>query len=155
MKYLVRSFALTACLGLQALATAPAFAAGPYADELSKCLVRSTTSTDKTLLVQWMFATAALHPDVKWLATVSDSQRAELNKKTARLFEGLLTSSCLAETREALKYEGGGTIESSFNVLGQVAARELFANPSVAKGLAELGKFFDEEAIRKALKSSK
>lgn len=155
MKYLVRSSALTISLGLQALAAASAFAAGPYADELSKCLVRSTTSPDKALLVQWMFATAALHPDVKWMAAVSDSQRTELNKKTAGLIEGLLSHSCLSESRQALKYEGQSTIETSFNVLGQVAARELFANPSVASGLAELAKYVDAEGSRKALESSK
>ena len=48
-------------------------------------------------------------------------------------------------------YEGEGTIEASFSVLGQVASRELFANPSVSPGLAELDKYIDAERMRKAL----
>ena len=68
--------------------------AGPYGDELAKCLVKSTTDADKTYLVKWLFAAAALHPDVKSIASVSDAQRDELNKNAAKLFERLLTESC-------------------------------------------------------------
>jgi len=152
MRYLVRSAALMIALTLPAV---PAMAAGPYTDEPSKCLVRSTTAADKTLLVKWMFATMTLHPDVKGLAMVSNDQRTELNKTTARLFEGLLTGACLSETREALKYEGQSAIEASFGVLGQVATRELFANPNVANGLAEFGKYFDGERLQKILGTGK
>jgi hypothetical protein len=155
MKYFVKSVAFTVAVSLQALRAAPGLAAGPYTDELSKCLVRSTTTSDKTLLVKWIFSTMALHPDVKGLATVSDAQRIELNETTARLFERLLTNACLSETREALKYEGQSAIEASFGVLGQVASRELFANQSVASGLAEFAKYFDEERLRKDLELSK
>src|SRR5881396_3062452 len=132
---------------------APAIA-GPYGDTLAKCLVKSTTAADKSTLVQWMFVTAALHPDVQRLSAASDAQRNELNIKTAKVFEALLTESCVAETKEALRYEGGSTLESSFTVLGQVASRELFANPAVAAGLAELGKHLDVQKMQRVLKSS-
>ena len=157
MKPIARSRVLVAAVSISAYALVPtsAFADGPYANELSKCLVRSTTDGDKALLVQWMFATVALHPEVKWMATVTDNQRAEINKKTAGLFEKLLTQACLAETRQALKYEGESTLSTSFSVLGQVAARELFASPSVASGMADLGKLFDSEKMRKTLGLSK
>ena len=143
--------ALVAAVALSSLTASPALAAGPYTDELSKCLVRSTTAADKTLLVQWMFATASLHPEVKWMAKVSDAERTDLIKKAAALFGKLLTESCVSETRQAWKYEGQSTIESSFAVLGQVATRELFAHPRVAEGLSELGKHFDGEKLTKAL----
>jgi hypothetical protein len=87
------------------------------------------------------------------MATVSDSQRAELTKKIAHLIEGVLARSCHSETRQAVKYEGESTIEASFDVFGQVAAGELFANPRVASGLAELGKYVAEKRMRKALES--
>lgn len=129
----------------------PLFAAGPYTDELSKCLVRSTTEADKTLLVRWMFATAALHPEVKSLATVTANQRTELNKKMAGLLEKLLTQTCLSEAQQAVRYEGQSTIEAGFTVLGQVAGRELFANSAVAAGLADLDKYVDKEKLQKAV----
>lgn len=129
--------------------------AGPYADDLTKCLVKSTTSDDKSLLVQWIFSMMALHPQVGRLAAVSDAQRTELNKGTALLFQNLLTKTCLTETRQALKYEGGATIQTSFGALGQVAAREIFANPQVEAGMSELGKYVDKKSFESALQSTK
>jgi hypothetical protein len=130
-----KTFPVVAFLVL-ALEARVARAAGPYTDDLSKCLVRSTSAADKSVLVQWIFATMALHPDVKWLTSASGAQRADLNKKAGALFQRLLTGSCLSEARQALQFEGQSALEASFSVLGQVAARELFTNPEVAAGMA-------------------
>lgn len=129
--------------------------AGPYGDDLAKCLVKSTTAEDKTMLVQWMFATMALHPDVKAMAAVSNDQRDKVNLGTAKMFETLLTKTCVAEAKQAIQYEGGSTIETSFSVLGQVAARELFSHPAVAAGNAEFAKHIDADAIKKSLETPK
>jgi len=130
-------------------------AGGPYTDDLSKCLVASTTQDDRALLVQWIFSMAALHPAVKSMANLSDADRDELNRRVAGMMQGLLTSSCVAETKKALKYEGTSTIEASFTVLGQVAGRELFADPSVAGGLSGLTKHFDEKKLKGLLQDDK
>src|SRR5436190_10739330 len=114
---------------LLSLSIAVSAAAGPYGDTLGKCLVSSTTSVEKTALIQWMFATLSLHPDVKSLSSVTPQQRSDVNKSMARLFERLMTESCARETREAVKYEGAGTIENAFSLLGEAAMRELFENP--------------------------
>ena len=150
-----RSVVFAAAAALNVLFAAPVVAGEPYTDELSKCLVRSTTSENKTLLIQWIFSVIALHPDVARLAPVSDSDRSEINKKTAALFESLLTQACRSETAEALRYEGQAALSGSFNVLGQVAARELFTNPKVASGLAELEKSINAERLKKALAQDK
>ena len=126
--------------------------AGPYGDELAKCLVKSTTDADKTYLVKWLFAAAALHPDVKSIASVSDAQRDELNKNAAKLFERLLTESCRSEAQEAVKYEGPSTLESSFNVLGQVAARGRFSHPTVARGTGELTNYVDKQKLERVFR---
>jgi hypothetical protein len=144
---------LALAAGIYIFAATRAFAAGPYTEALSQCLVRSTTSADKTLMVQWIFVTMALQPDVKSLAAISDAQRTELNKKTAALFEQLLTSSCVSEARQALKEEGQNALGVSFNVLGQAAAVELFANPAVAAGIRDFGRYIDAERVQKELES--
>lgn len=118
--------------------------AGPYGDELGKCLVSSTTSTDKRALVKWMLATAALHPDVK-LITVSTQQYDALNMATGTLFDRLLTKTCRQQAQQAVRFEGESTIESSFQILGQAAARELFASPSVVAGVADMAKHSDSK----------
>lgn len=97
----------------------------------------------------------ALHPQVGRLAAVSDAQRTELNKGTALLFQNLLTKTCLTETRQALKYEGSATIQTSFGTLGQVAAREIFSNPQVAAGMADLGKYVDKKSFESVMPSAR
>lgn len=134
---------------------ARAFAGGPYTDDLSKCLVRSTSDADRTLLVQWMFAMMALHPAVKSMSTVSDSQRMEMSRQIAGVMENLLTVSCQSEAQQALKYEGKNALETGFSILGQVAGRELFSNPQVAAGISELEKYVDADKLKKALQPEK
>jgi hypothetical protein len=122
--------------------------AGPYTDDLSKCLVSSTMESDRTALVQWMFSAAASHPAVKSIASVSEEQVEAANKTVGELFTKLLTESCREQAEKALKYEGKSTIESSFQVLGQVAGRELFSSPEVAAVIAGLRKYLDAEKLK-------
>jgi len=131
---------------LALLVVQPAMA-GPYSDEVSKCLVRSTSETDKNVLVKWIFAAVALHPELKSIAAVSEAERGMLNRNAARLFERLLTETCRVEVQQALKYEGPSTIETSFQVLGQVAARGLFSHPQVAAGVGDLEKALDRKKM--------
>ena len=125
--------------------------AGPYGDDMAKCLVASTTADDKTALVQWMFATSTLHPAVKAMSTVTDPQRQALNKRFADIAQTLLTKTCLTQSRDAIRYEGLGTIEASFTILGQVAGRALFADPAVAAGMKDLEKYFDAKRVQEVL----
>lgn len=135
-----------AALVLTSLFSAAAVA-GPYADELGKCLVESTSQRDRVDLVRWMFSAAALHPAVKPISSVTEEQLDDASRATAGLFMRLLTESCREETKAALQYEGTSTIETAFSVLGQVAGREMFSSPEVAAGLAVLEKYVDSEEL--------
>ena len=126
--------------------------AGVYTDDLSKCLVRATTDQQKATLVQWIFGIAALHPTVKPLSSVTDSQRTQLNKDVAALFMTLLTDSCRKETQDAVKYEGPAAIQASFGVLGQVAMTSLFSNQDVNTGLGAFAQYLDKAKLDAVLK---
>ena len=102
---------------------------------------------DKTDLVRWIFATAALHPDVGSISAVSSEQRTTMSRTAAQLFERLLTVTCRKETKAALKYEGAMAMQQSFQVLGQVAMTSLMAHPTVQSGFGEMSKFVDEKKI--------
>jgi hypothetical protein len=117
--------------------------AGTYSDDLTKCLVSSATVDDKRVLVRWVFATLALHPDTASLAAVSDAQRAEFNAKTARLFERLVTETCKTQMQTAVRNEGVAALQSSFRQFGEVATRELLTNPNVAAGLSNTASNLD------------
>ncbi|MGW8248877.1 MAG: hypothetical protein ACWGOV_12300 [Acidiferrobacterales bacterium] len=129
--------------------------AGIYGDDMAKCLVRSTTTQDRSVLVKWIFAAAASNPEVKSMVSVSEHQRNRLNKSIAKLFERLLTDSCRKETQAAYKYEGKATISSSFNLLGQVAGRELFSDPNVTKSVSGLAQYIDKEKMNDLFASVK
>ncbi len=133
-----------------AVGTAPAHA-GLYSDDLAKCLVESTSADDKNELVKWIFSMVALHPAVKSIASVSDEARMEASRHTVQLFEKLLTETCLVQTQKAVRYEGPEALRTGFQMLGQVAAREMFNDPGVARGLAQLGQQIDKEKMGKVL----
>lgn len=142
------AFAAFCALSLTGMSPAQA---GMYGDDLSKCLVRSTTDQQKATLVEWVFAIAALHPSVKPLSSVSEAQRTALNKSVADLFTTLLTDTCRKETQDAVKYEGPAAIQTSFSVLGQVAMTNLFADPGVAQGMSAFAQYLDKAKFEEVM----
>jgi hypothetical protein len=133
-----------------ALAASTAAQAGIYADDMARCLVRATTAQDKVALVRWIFANAALHPEVKTISAVSPAQLSGFNKEAAQLVERLLTQDCKAQTSEAVKNEGAVVLQTSFRVLGEVAMNGLMTDPQVQKGFAEFSTYFDAQKLRDA-----
>lgn len=132
------------------LAAAPV-QAGPYTDDLSRCLVDSTTRDDKHALVRWVVTTSSVHPAVRSIARISPEARANASRETARIFERLLVDACLAQTRQAVKFEGAAAIQTGFQTLGQAAMAELFADPAVVEALRELDRQVDLDKLRDAL----
>lgn len=132
------------------LAASAASHAGVYSDDLSRCLVESTTEQDKTMLVKWMFTAMALHPEVVAMSDVTYQQRDAANKAAAQMIVSLMTEACLTPAKKAVQYEGPLAIQQAFTILGQVAGQELFSNPNVAQGLADFEKHMDANKLRTA-----
>ncbi len=138
---------ITALLILGLLTFSPLAMSGEYTDRLSNCLLTATTDQDKLSLVKWMFAAMALHPAVDGMADVSLSAREQANREMAELMIQLLGKSCFSETRQALQNEGSLALQTSFGVLGQVAATNLFSDPNVAAGLASIETYISAEDL--------
>ena len=136
--------------GLLLVATSSA-QAGVYGNQLAQCLVESSTSKEKMVLIRWMFSAMSTHPGVQSLASISTEEIEGSNRKFADLTYKLLTRDCSEQTTKALKYEGQSAIESSFQVLGQVAAKELFSHPNVAENLSSIDKYMKDKDIEKEL----
>ncbi len=128
--------------------------AGVYSDDMSKCLVKSTSADDQVVFSQWLFSALALHPSVKGMSNITDEQRNTLNAKAGALFVRLMTKDCRTETLAALKYEGGSAIEQSFMVFGQAAARTLMTDPAVEKGTEGLTTSVDTAEMSELLKEA-
>lgn len=148
---LKRQLKLQTLLILGLLTLSPATFAGEYSDALSDCLLRSTTEEGKHSLVKWMFVAMALHPAVAEIADVSLSAREQANRQMAELLIDLLGTRCFNETRLALSNEGALALQTSFTVLGQVAATNLFSEPNVAAGLASLETYINAEDLERSL----
>lgn len=128
--------------------------AGMYSDDLSRCLVKSASVEDKTDLVAWIFVAISHNPAVQQYVTLSASKRAEIDRTFTTLVVRLLSMDCRSEALDALKYEGPSVIESSFSILGQVAARELMNNPQVAAAMETIGNDVDTSGLDALLREA-
>ena len=126
--------------------------AGPFTDQLSRCLVKSTSEADKELLIKWIYAAMSSHPKVQHMGNVSVAEGAKLNKITADLMVELLAVRCKKETKEAYQYEGESIFEASFGVLGQVAMQGIMVDPNVSAYKAGLGESMDSSKLEKVFK---
>ncbi|MFT3912734.1 MAG: hypothetical protein QM704_01210 [Anaeromyxobacteraceae bacterium] len=137
-----------AVLAVTSLAAPAAARATIFSDELGKCMVESTTQADRNAMVRWMFAAVAKHPAVKDVVSVSPEQLEAAYKGMADLMMRLLTKDCREKARAAFKADGPSAFQGSFQVLGQVAGREMFAAPEVAQSIAGLTRHLDEGQLK-------
>jgi len=127
--------------------------AGAHTNDLSNCLVHSTSKQDRLALVNWLFSAASFHPAVKSIGSVTRDHLDAANKESAELFVRLLTESCKNESEKALELEGQSSIQASFDVLGQVAARELFSDPEVVAAVSGLDEYLDKKKLKTLVES--
>ena len=149
---MIRHFIVSGTLLVFAIATTPVQAvAGPFADDMAKCLVKSTSDADRIDLMRWIFSAIAVHPDLAALAKISQQERDEINAKAGKLFSRLLFDSCRPELVAAVKNEGPETIQYAFNTLGQVATRGLFTDSHVIESMQALGQDLDTTKLKELL----
>jgi hypothetical protein len=128
--------------------------AGPFADDMAKCLVKSTSDVDRTDLVRWMYSSMSLHPDLASMSKISAEVRKEIDVKVGKLYTRLLFESCKSETTQAVQNEGPETVQYAFQILGQVAARGLFTDPHVTQAMQALEKNIDQSKLKELVASS-
>jgi hypothetical protein len=124
--------------------------AGVYSDDLSRCIVRSSTADDRLMLMKWIFSAISLHPAVQPMTSVTPEQRDLLAQQAAALTSRLLTSDCRAETVAALKYESSA-FQGAFELLGRVAMSDLMTEPSVASGVGGASAYMAKDPKLQAL----
>lgn len=144
-------FAIALCV-ISAVMAAPTASAGVFSDELARCLVRSTSKSDKQQLMVWMFATYSLNPAISRYVSISRTERVHINKRTARLFERLIGEDCSSEASKALRYEGFRAFRKAFRVLGRIAGRQMASTPAVSEGMTKFIEYINMEHLRRGLK---
>tara|TARA_B100001059_G_C17259390_1_gene298165 strand:- start:5 stop:451 length:447 start_codon:yes stop_codon:yes gene_type:complete len=123
--------------------------AGPFTDNLTRCILVSTDEDDYTKLVNWIFRVVAEHPDIK--SDVGDvyskNQKIMADVNLAEVFTKLLTKRCKTESIQAFKYEQDIALFESFKILGEISMQKMMADPAVSKSVEEFTKYMDEKAI--------
>ena len=139
-------FSRVACSMLMALGVFGATqiaTAGPTVDQLSDCLVKSTTATDKTAVLQWTFVALSTHPDLKSFSNVTDDQKVQLDQKFAQVLQRILVDQCAEQTKAVIKAEGMQAVGDSFQQLGRSTGDEILKNPEVKQQLKGVIRYLD------------
>lgn len=120
--------------------------AGPYADSLSRCLLKSATEEDKTALMVWIFAAIAQHPAAKGYTNMTDAQREDIARDAAGVFMRLISVDCRREAVAALGNEQNG-FEIAFRTLGESAAGDLLGGGAPAREMERLMEYVDKDEL--------
>lgn len=88
------------------------------------------------------------------MANISTEERAAINKSTGALMVRLLATDCRTESVAAIKYEGDVSIQTSFSLLGQIAAKGIFSAPEVAAGMSDLTANVDADKLNALYKEA-
>ena len=139
-------YIFTAFTFLLNISNKPIFA-GPFGDEMAKCLVTSTSNRDRTKLLKWMFRVYGEHPEVSYMVDLSDREKKVIDKDIADVFTRLLSEDCVDETKKALDYEGDNVMFTAFQALGQVAAQGFNVNPIVERSINKFNEFIEYEKL--------
>ena len=139
-------YIFTAFTFLLNISNKPIFA-GPFGDEMAKCLVTSTSNRDRTKLVKWIFRVYGEHPEVSYMANLSAREKKVIDNDIADIFTRLLSEDCVDETKKALDYEGDNVMFTAFQTLGQVAAQCFNVNPSVERSINKFTEFLEYQKL--------
>lgn len=138
-KILTRTLFLTAALsGMSQVAMADS-----AVEQLSDCLEKATTTTDKTTVLQWTFVALSAHPDLQSFSHVSAEQKDQLDQKLAQVLQRVIVEQCAAQTKAVIKSDGVQAVAESFQELGQSAGEEIIKNPAVKQQLQGTLRYID------------
>ncbi|AXY57588.1 hypothetical protein CDG60_14070 [Acinetobacter chinensis] len=133
----------TLCLASALMGITQFAAAGPAVDQLSECLVKSTTAADKTAVLQWTFVALSAHPELKKFSNVTEEQKTQLDKNLALVLQRILTEQCSAQTKAVIQAEGIQAVGDSFQELGSITGEEILKTPEVKDQLKGVVRYID------------
>lgn len=131
------------CMAVAVLGTTQIAMAGPTVDQLSDCLVKATTTSDKTTVLQWTFTALAAHPDLKAFSNVTPEQKDQLDQKLAQVLQRVIVEQCSTQTKAVIQAEGVKAVGEAFQQLGQSAGEDIVKDPAVKQQLQGTLRYID------------
>jgi bacterioferritin (cytochrome b1) len=143
---MIRFISFTGVLAsLAASAISGPASAGIYTDDLTRCVVASSSATDRDMLMRWIFAAMAANPKIKDMSKMTVEQAEELSKSAAQLMQRLMLTDCRPQMLNAIKYESAGAIQAAFATLGQTSMADLMRDKASNAYMETLGTYFDQD----------
>lgn len=133
----------TALLLASSLSAAQLSFASTSQDQLSDCLIKSATASDKSVVLQWTFVALAHHPDLKVYSTVTELQKTQLDQNLAAMLQRILVEQCSTQTKAVIQADGLEAVGESFQQLGRITGEEILKNPEVKSQLKGVLKYID------------
>lgn len=139
---------------IMALLPSSAALAGIYTDDLTKCLVKSSSPSDQTAFDVWLFSAMISHSSLRPYANISEGQREQASKAVAALLVRLVTTDCRQESVAAVRNEGASSFVAAFSVLGQVAVQQMMNDAEVSRTMSAMDKYLDRAKLNDVLKEA-
>ncbi len=124
--------------------------AGADARNLGVCMIDSLDGKERKLLAKWVFFAMAEHPEIKVFANVTGDDRDVSDIAVGKLMTRLLASDCAVELSQAYQADPAA-VEKAFELVGQVAMRELMADDDVSRAIVNYANYADLEKINAIL----
>lgn len=151
MGYTRRFFRVLALIWVGILLHIPVYA-GPYTDDLSNCILESTTPEEQMEFVKWVFSTRSLYSKAnKTRPEISQEQINAGNEQTANLFMRVMTRSCKEKAVKAIKFESEFVLQTTLSLLEQVAGPDILTTLDIVAVTALVEKYIDVEKLRSTL----
>ena len=120
---------------------------------LGKCIVANMSPVDRQDIARWVFASMAVHPEVKQLSAQNTQATQEAARKMGAIFTRLLRDTCPTEVREAAGAGGPPVVTSAINFLTQIGIQELMTNKAVLATHSSFSQYADKEGIDRTVQT--
>ena len=119
---------------------------------LGECLTGKSTGDDRIALARWALAAMASAPKVADVAKVDPARKAELDKTLAAIFTRLIARDCAAQARPLFRAKSKAAFGTAFGKLGEIAFKELLADPKADASLSEFTKYLNDSDFANVVK---
>lgn len=119
--------------------------AGPYGDDLTKCLLSNATDDDKENILKWQFVLASKYPANSRFYSPPELADEMTSLVTAGIFYRLTEVDCKKEKDIVEKLEGKPSVANSLAMLTNSSWGRLFKSQAVNDYVAMTDKFYAKE----------
>ena len=107
--------------------------AGPYQDDLIKCVNRNITDSDKVNLAGFIVLAFSSLPEMQGIVFIDEIRSESLIKAYTETIERLVLYDCYDESKLVVKFEGSESLASATNLIGQMTMRDNLSDPNVVR----------------------